>query len=340
MKNQIFVISKNEEEKLLSIERNDNIENIVLVGLGASVLNTRAIMPCVALKKKIICIDSIDSEQIDNLISRLTPQNTLIVAISKSGNTDETILILKYILSGILKNCTSYLVSENKDSPFVKQGFNLTENAIFYKYESSPSGRFSVLLSASMLPLHLAGADIAPIASDARNFSDENNAIDFAENLLKSYKLNRNIFVISVYDNKLLGFAEWVRQIVAESLGKNGFGPTTLISRGTIDEHSQLQLYLDGPDDKTYYMLPFLNLRISNSEADNLLKESMQNHLYGFNKSINEAGKPCILEEDFGVNTICKWLVAIQHLAFTQNINPFSQPAVDKAKSFFVKIKN
>ncbi len=335
MKNQIFVISDEEESKLLSEKCDDSINNILLIGLGASALNTRALMSCVNLTKKIIFVDSIDSDQIDNLISELNSKNTVITVISKSGKTDETILILKYILAGELRNCRTYIVSENENSPLVQEGLSLSTNAIFYKYELSLSGRFSIFLNSSMLPLHLAGGDIVAIANEARNFSKMQEAINYADSLLDLYRLGKNIFVISVYDSKLLGFAEWVRQIVAESLGKDGFGFTTLISRGTIDEHSQLQLYLDGPDDKIYYMLPFLDRNVSSSDSKKFLEDAMKNHMKLFNQSIKNSGKPCEFEENFGVKTICKWLIVIQHIAKCKSLNPFTQPSVDKAKSLY-----
>jgi|GEM_PF-1975862 len=326
---KIAIISPEFEDKLKLESLAPEITTILVIGLGASVLNSRAIFACTKVSRKIIFLDSIEKNVIDDVLLGLTQSNTCVVSISKSGKTDETILILKYVLNR-LKNANTYLVSEDEQSILVKTGYQLSSNAKFFQYEKSLSGRFSVLLNSSLLPIHLAGGDISFISEQARNYENQVEAKALADMLLDHYAKGRNIIVLSVYDSNLIGFAEWLRQIIAESLGKNNFGLTTLISRGTIDEHSQLQLYLDGPDDKIYYLLP------SNADSNHELGLALNKHMNGFNKALEKALRPCVFEQEFSTRTICKWLLAVQYIAISQKIDPFTQPAVDEAKKLFI----
>ncbi len=315
-----------------------NITNILVIGLGASVLNTRAISSFSKAERNLLFLDSIEEIAIEQTIKNLSNNNTAIVAISKSGYTDETILILDYLSSTKLRNSQLYIVSENKNSDIAIAGKNVSNNYKFIEYEKSISGRFSIFLNAALLPIHLAGGDISQIIEIAIKYENSLEYQTLANILLSHFRKGRNILVLSVYDSSLIGFAEWVRQIIAESLGKNNFGLTTLISRGTIDEHSQLQLYLDGPDDKIYYLLPFFAKRPNSKLSENLLK-----HMNNFNKAISMKNRPCLISDsenyntkiEYGINTICKWLLATQYIAYQEKIDPFTQPAVDECKKLF-----
>ena len=342
MKSKLFISSSSELSKITNETLQNPIENVLVIGLGASVLNSRSLSAFADVTKNLIFLDSIEQSVIDKTIKHLSKDSTVMVAISKSGSTDETILILQYIEKTPLKNSKLYLVSENPDSLLISTGKELSSDYKFIEYEKSISGRFSIFLNASLLPLHLAGADIYKIVDIAKNYNDNLSYQTLANSLLSHYRKNRNILVLSVYQNSLIGFAEWVRQIVAESLGKDNFGLTTLISRGTIDEHSQLQLYLDGPDDKIYYLLPFFR------ENKGGIDQSLINHMESFNKAIEERKRPCLYsilnsknslntKIEYGINTICKWLLAIEFIAHQQKINPFDQPAIEKAKNYFTE---
>lgn len=338
MKQKILLAA---DSKLAEIRKEilpQHFNNILVIGLGASVLNTRAISSFVDLERNLLFLDSIEESVIEQVTQNLSNDNTAIVAISKSGYTDETILILDYLNSTKLKNSKIYIVSENIESDITKAGRKLSDNYKFTQYEKSVSGRFSIFLNAALLPIHLAGGDIFQIIEIAKKYDDNLEIQVFANILLSHYRKNRNILVLSVYDSSLIGFAEWVRQIIAESLGKNEFGLTTLISRGTIDEHSQLQLYLDGPDDKIYYLLPFFAKSSDSKLSVNLLK-----HMNNFNKAIALKNRPCVLSAtenlpskiEYGVNSICKWMLATQYIAYQEKIDPFTQPAVDECKKLF-----
>lgn len=333
--NNEYLIS-NEFHKLEKITTSDNIQNIILIGMGASTANSKALASFLEIKKKLIFIDSLEIEIIDQKLLGTDVNNSIIVAISKSGSTDETNYILKYILEEKLNNAICYVITENYDSDIVQIG-NISKNYNFFEYEKSISGRFSVLKSSSFFPLILAGL---PINKLPKLEDDDQSFLDLAQNLIKNYQDGRNILIISIYNQKYLGFAQWLCQIIAESLGKNGYGMTPVISIGSCDEHSQLQLYLDGPDDKLFYIIPneyepdqpILNpLKIGYD-----IRSSQAKHQKAFLNALRKSNRPIIIEEQISVNLTYKWMRAIIHISNEKNINPFNQPAVDDAKKLFL----
>lgn len=326
---QIKIISKSAQKALSALPFYDNIKNIVVIGVGASVSNSKALLPFFALKKKICFIDTVEQEYIDEKVSNVNSENSLIVAISKSGSTDETCKILKYILEGKMKDAICYVVSENENSELGNIA-SISSGAIFIKYEESKSGRFSIFQNASLLPLVLAGIDRKKIFSDINHASKAEYDDSLSETITRNINSGRNMLVISVYNRNMLGLAEWIRQIVSESLGKNKYGITPVISLGSSDEHSQLQLYLDGPDDKLYYILPLPQTESSE------LSQTNKNHHQAFVNSLLQANRPVIMEEKLQLPIITKWVDAIIEIANQKSINPYDQPAVDKAKKLFL----
>jgi glucose-6-phosphate isomerase len=320
--NSLFLSSLNE----IDIISESDKENIILIGMGASISNTKALASFLKTRKKIIYIDSLEQEIIDEKLENMTPINSEVIAISKSGTTDEAIKILKYILEEKLKNPVCYVVSENPESELVKIA-KLSANYHYIKYETSISGRFAILKNASFIPLIFAGSDIKKLPQIS---IDEESYMTLAENLIENYRQNRKIIIISIYNQKYLGFAQWLCQIISESLGKNGYGITPIISQGSSDEHSQLQLYLDGGDDKLFYILAY------NSETNSDLSKAQKNHYEAFLKALEKADRPTIIEESIGFELILKWMLATEYIAKSQNINPFDQPAVDEAKKLFL----
>lgn len=323
---QIQIISKFAQKALSALPFYDNI---VVIGVGASVSNSKALLPFFKFQKRICFIDTVEQEYIDEKLHLLNLENTILVAISKSGSTDETCKILKYILQNKIQDPICYFVSENENSELGKIA-SMSTQAIFIKYEESKSGRFSIFQNASLLPLVLAGVNNKKLFSDIIHASKAEYDDSLSEIITRNINSKRNMLVISVYNRNMLGLAEWVRQIVSESLGKNKYGITPVISLGSSDEHSQLQLYLDGPDDKLYYILPI------GTNENSELSQTNKNHHQAFVNSLLQANRPVIMEEKLQLTIITKWVDAIIEIASQKSINPYDQPAVDKAKKLFL----
>ncbi len=124
-------------------------------------------------------------------------------------------------------------------------------------------GRFSVLTPVGLFPSALMGINIKKMSDGAagmaahivRYDAEENMAFVLAAILYLMYKNGKPIHVMMPYCERLAAFADWFRQLEAESLGKKGLGPTPTKSVGVTDQHSQLQLYVEGPKDKCIVLL-------------------------------------------------------------------------------------
>lgn len=321
------VISAEAMNEILSIKVPDRVNNIVLIGMGASNANTRAILSFVHIDRKIIYLDSLEREVLDNLITPIRSADTIFVAVSKSGNTDEVLRILDYIITKI-PDPLFYIVSSGKGSKLANFQKKIA-NSRFIEYEKSESGRFSILQNASLLVPHLAGVNLRALV-DNLNLNQSLESSRLLEFIISDVNCGRNIMVISIYNKKLEGFAIWLRQIIAESLGKNGVGITPVISFGSVCEHSQMQLYQDGPDDKFYYILPLENVLGSNPIHS--LDLSLQAHAKSFVAALENAGRPILKEQVANIDLIPKWMSAIHDFAKLKNINPFNQEAVEQMK--------
>ncbi|MDX1923910.1 MAG: hypothetical protein SFT91_01575 [Rickettsiaceae bacterium] len=325
------IISEYAEDEISQITVQDQIKYIALIGMGASIANTKALLCFAELKKPIIFLDSLERDVLDESLVYLDRSNTLFVAISKSGTTDEVLKITQYIIEHKIKNPLIYYVSDNKDTDLAKFILHVA-NGHYIRYEKSLSGRFSILQNASILPLYLAGANLAALTNKIKEATSKAREDSLAEFISSNYAKNRNIIVLSVHNKKLVGLSEWIKQIIAESLGKNSFGITPVISIGSICEHSQLQLYLDGPDDKMYYIIPYLP-----QVGDNNLSQSHFIHAESFRKVLENAGRPVYAEKEAELSIIPKWMMTICAIAEQNNINPYTQDAVEKLKKLLHK---
>ena len=170
---------------------------------------------------------------------------------------------------------------------------------------------------------------------------------------IRHFEEGRNIFVLMSYSDNLDSFSEWFRQLWAESLGKSGWGSTPLWALGATDQHSQLQLFSDGPDDKLYLFLvptPRRDLILSGpspSSLDDLsyLKgKSMGSMLEQEARSTASAlvrkGRPLLwleipVVDEFhlgGLVFFFEYATALTGLS--SNLNPFDQPGVEQGKRY------
>ncbi len=240
--------------------------NIVVIGIGGSTLGTYAIYKFLkhskTLKKKLYFLETTDPIDIQSKIAAIDLQDTLFIVISKSGTTVETVSIFKYINSLISidkHNCVVVTESDSKLRKYADRhgmrSFDIPKNV---------GGRFSVFSAVGLLPLAIVGIDIESLLTGAKRihdgfFYDKEGVRD---RLLKKarffteYKNKFNINVVFSYSSRLEGFNKWYIQLWGESLGKidinkthQGLTPIGII--GPIDQHSFLQLIVEGRRDKT-----------------------------------------------------------------------------------------
>lgn len=229
---------------------NNPFEKTVVVGIGGSSLGAKALL---SGNKKITFLDNIDPDFVDATLRGLNLKKTLFLLISKSGETIEITSLAKILFSKIKSSRNFLLITDNKQGSLFqmakKRGIQ-----ILYSSENVP-GRFSVLSITGLLPAILAGLKIDEILDSARRVSWR-EAYNLACHQYLHALSGKNISVLFTYSEKLSVFAQWYVQLLAESIGKSKkIGITPIRAMGVKDQHSQLQLFLDGPDDKFYILI-------------------------------------------------------------------------------------
>lgn len=239
-------------------------KHIVVVGIGGSSLGTFAIHNFLRHKtndKKIHYLESTDPLDIKKRVSKIVLEDALFVIISKSGTTIETISIFKYLhsLTKIDKtNCICITENDSKLNTYAKANSMKT-----FEIPKNVGGRFSVFSPVGLLPLAILGLDIDEILNGCKEINDSFfekrgyfDGIIQKGRFLVENKNRFNINVLFSYSSLLEGFNKWYVQLWGESLGKiniNGtrqaLTPIGLI--GPVDQHSFLQLIMEGTRDKT-----------------------------------------------------------------------------------------
>lgn len=244
--------------------RNVTQKDMVVVGIGGSSLGTYAIHKFLQHKendKKLHFLESTDPLDLQRRISKINLNNALFIIISKSGTTVETVSILKYLHSITSIDSSNTICITENDSKL--NSFAKARDIRTFDIPKDVGGRFSVFSTVGLVPLAIMGLDIDELLKGCKEVSDSFFSKDeyYALLMEKARFLveNKNRFNINVvfsYSLLLEGFNKWYVQLWGESLGKiniNGtkqaLTPIGLV--GPIDQHSFLQLIVEGKRDKT-----------------------------------------------------------------------------------------
>lgn len=251
--------------KSLADKLNGKFEDIVVLGIGGSALGITCIRDCLLgkysnfSKKRLFVIDNLDTiSEIENLINL---DKTLFIVISKSGTTPETMAQYFYFKDKISKENFVFITDSN-EGELRKIGKNLQINML--DIPVNVGGRFSVLTSVGLFPAAMMGVDIEEMLEGAEEVAKDFENKEFERNIafqlatiqyLLDWEEGIRMSVMMPYNSRLFSFADWYRQLLAESIGKDGKGLTPLIALGVTDQHSQLQLYNEGPKDKLFIFI-------------------------------------------------------------------------------------
>lgn len=244
-------------------------KQIAIIGIGGSTLGTYAIYNFMkynkqhnkSLKKELFFFESTDPVNLNGTLSQLNLSDTLFIVISKSGTTIETISIFKYLMSITKIDKSNLLVITEDDSKL--NTFAKANDVNTFDIPKNVGGRFSVLSNVGLVPLYLAGFDIDELLKGAKKSSDSFfDKKKLFKHLIKKartyyeFKDVYNMNAIFSYSQLLEGFNKWYVQLWGESLGKvdvnntnQGLTPIGLL--GPVDQHSFLQLIVEGQRDKT-----------------------------------------------------------------------------------------
>lgn len=338
---------------------NNNFKKVLVLGIGGSSLGAKTLL---ALKHqdKVEILENIDVDSVKFVFDNLDLENTAILTVSKSGKTIEcisqTLILLKIFEDKLGKESIGkhfFFLTEDKDSPLTQlaKEFNIKT----LEHHKTIGGRFSYLSNVGLIPACIAGLDIKAIRDGAKDtleylFNNEDNFI--ADICAKQSELYKNGVVANVvmpYIDRLEKLTEWYRQLWAESIGKNGFGIIPINAIGTIDQHSQLQLYMEGPRNLFFTFITKKNdknaLKIEktyNKEFDYLknktLDEIMSIEAESTIEVLNRRNLPIRVIEIQELNERCLSQLLMQYMLETiivskiNGINPFGQPAVEERK--------
>jgi glucose-6-phosphate isomerase len=250
-------------------------EHILLLGVGGSSLGAQAIAqlkgfatPLQSLpapSPRLHIIDNLDAPTYGALLKGLPLARTALLAISKSGATAETLTQVLTAIAAIEAEGDAaqisrrlIVVTEAKPSPLRRLAEE--RGAAILDHPNDIGGRFSGLSVVGLLPALLIGLDAAKVRAGAARAwgqakSSGTAAIEGAAFAVAGAEATRPISVLMPYSDRLERFALWYRQLWAESLGKNGKGTLPVRALGPVDQHSQLQLYLGGPNNAVFTIM-------------------------------------------------------------------------------------
>ena len=257
-------------------------DDVVVLGIGGSALGPIALRTALlkpawnslsnqerAGQPRLHVLDNVDPHTISALLGRLDLERSLFVVISKSGGTAETMaqyLVVRERLAAKTKDPTGHLVFVTDPKKGALREIARAENVAALDIPPAVGGRYSVLTPVGVLPAALVGIDTAGLLAGAADIAQRCAGDDLRDNpaglfatleYLADTTLGRHIHVLMPYSDPLRDLADWFVQLWAESLGKHrqpgdhGVGPTPLGALGATDQHSKVQLFMEGPPDKT-----------------------------------------------------------------------------------------
>ena len=333
------------------INKYKKYSSIRIIGMGGSILGTKAIYSFLKkkIKKKIIFVDNLSSN-VDYFQNKNINLNLII---SKSGNTIETITNANILIK---RNEKNIIITENKDSYLTNLAKELQAEIIEHK--NYIGGRYSVLSEVGMLPAELMNLD----ESKFKQFNKLVKNNFFVKNLINNVSANLNLIkqgkhtsIILNYDEQSKDLFKWYQQLIAESLGKKSKGIMPLVSSMPKDNHSLMQLFLDGPKKSFYTFFDVLD----NNNIEINKRNIFNSHKFLKNKSIDKIKQSQMLatenvfiskkipfrsfrilkrsEQSLG-ELFCFFMLEVILLGKALNVNPYDQPSVELIKKETKKI--
>ncbi|MCX8036859.1 MAG: glucose-6-phosphate isomerase [Candidatus Sumerlaeia bacterium] len=363
-------------------------ENFVILGIGGSALGPACVQRALGHlyynlldkagrnnRPRIFVLDNIDPEFAAELSDVAPPENTCYNVITKSGTTPET---LSQFMA--FYDCVAAKVGPQK----AKEHFVITTNEVkspllplardfgfrFCTMPDSVGGRFSELTAVGLLPAAVAGfnivemvrgAEAAAAVCDSPDLFANPAYLNGAIHYLADTVLHKNISVMMPYSEALRDVADWYRQLWAESLGKRRgekphevcVGQTPVRALGTTDQHSQVQLYVDGPNDKIFTFLCVkkfrrefpvtggLNAMLQGYEylSGRDIQDLFEAEFIGTEYALKLAERPSVritlerVDEAHIGGLLFFLMVQTAFAGMLYGINPFDQPGVETGKN-------
>jgi len=271
---------------LRSVARNrGKFDDVVVLGIGGSALGLTALKTALRppfwnmlsergrkRMPRLWVMDNVDPDEFTAMLELIDPHRTLFHVISKSGETAETMSQFLIALD-LLKDCVGagwkkHLVVTTDAKTGILRPFVEAEGLESFTVPDGVGGRFSVLSPVGLFGAAMVGIDVKALLAGAAAMDKRCASTDFAANpaaqgaavQIGLYRKGKHLSVMMPYAATLKDMADWYRQLWAESLGKTRpdgtlVGPTPIKALGVTDQHSQVQLYREGPNDKVFTIL-------------------------------------------------------------------------------------
>ena len=251
------IISDDEINTIKEISNNirDTCDVFIVIGIGGSYLGSKMVNDCLSnyfVKKKpeIIYIGtSLSSEYLDCVVKYIKDKDVYINLISKSGTTLEPLLAFDYVISFLEQKYSSdelsrrVIITTEKENSLYKKA--LSKNYTVLSIPKNIGGRYSVLTSVGLLPIAVSGNNIDNLLRGARKVERDNV---YKYTIIRDYlyKHGKKVESFTFYEEKLLSFGEWLKQLFAESQGKMNKGLLPITTFNSRDLHSLGQYFQDG----------------------------------------------------------------------------------------------
>ncbi len=346
------------EKQLLKYNK---FKTIAVVGMGGSVLGSKAIYSFLEhkIKKNFIFFDNLDDEKINRVNKENKFNKILFIIVSKSGDTIETLTNVSILDKPYITKNNSIVITENNNNSLLN--FAKKKKILFIEHKNYIGGRYSVLSEVGMVPAVLMGLKIRNFRTDLLKYFTKTKKKELIDNVIKISKIfiskKFSSIVLLNYNPKLDDALSWLQQLIAESLGKKGLGLLPVISNAPKDHHSLLQLYLDGPKDKIFYIINSNDSQKSNKSKNifgkkfNFLKNKPLSRIVSSQEKalLNVMKKKNIPFRKIEINNFSEssigeffsyFMVETILIGKMLKINPFNQPSVEEVKILTKKYLN
>ena len=353
-KNALHILSKNFNLNFnkLKLKKYTKYKTIILIGMGGSVLGAHAIYTFLQQKvnKNFIFIDNLDQLKIEQIKKNINLKKSLFIIISKSGNTIET-LVNSSLFKEKITSKNAIIITEKKNN--LLSLFAKNKKILHVIHKSYIGGRYSVLSEVGMIPAYFMGLNVRNFRENLQSFFKAKKKLILLESIIKLkhiYKLKKIKSIIFLnYAPQLNDFLYWCQQLIAESLGKKGKGILPVVSPAPRDHHSLMQLYLDGPKDKLFYIFSLnlnkkmkINKNIFGNSFNFVEKKQLSKVIESQKKALTKVlKKKKIPFREFNIKIIDEkilgelfsyFMLETALIGKLMKIDPFNQPAVEEVK--------
>ncbi len=311
---------------------------------------------------QLIFADNLDVNSFTHSLAAERLSRSKFLVVSKSGGTLETLAQFTCAFAAIKQAGLDVaqhfvVITQQEESPLYHMA--ATYDIPTLAHEIDIGGRYSLLTNVGLLPGLIVGIAPEAVRGGAQqaidSFMNEQTPLQAIAPLagaalhMAHKKAGRNINLLMVYADRLETFGKWYSQLWAESLGKNGHGSTPVVAIGPRDQHSQLQLYTEGPDDKFYTLISYETKGKGNKATTDFEKESLWDYNYtigdlvdaemratrdtliGAKRPLRHIHLPKIDGETIG-NLTMNFMLETILSADLLGVNAFDQPGVEMGK--------